>query len=299
MEGYYAFQYSSFFLKKCKRNIHLVSQDTIQEKIQYHDTIKKDKFYKGVGEEVITVKSEREIQLMHEAGKLLALCHKEIRKMIKPGITTLEIDQFVEEFLAKHGATPEQKGYRGYPYATCASINDEICHGFPRKTPLKDGDIVTIDMVVNLNGALADSAWTYAVGEISDTAKKLLEVTETALYKGIEQAVVGNRLGDIGHAIQSYVEPLGFSVVRDFTGHGIGPTIHEDPQVLHFGNPGKGLRLREGMVITIEPMINEGTWHAKMDDNGWTARTVDGKLSAQYEHTIAITKDGPLILTAQ
>jgi methionyl aminopeptidase len=192
---------------------------------------------------MITLKSEREIAMMHEAGKLLASCHKEIRKIIQPGITTLDIDSFVEDYLKKNGATPEQKGYMGYKYATCASVNDEICHGFPRKTPLKDGDIVTIDMVVNLEGALADSAWTYAVGNISEKAKRLLDVTRKGLYKGIRKAVAGNRIGDIGHAIQSYVEAEGFSVVRDFTGHGIGPTIHEDPQVPHFGPPGKGPRL--------------------------------------------------------
>lgn len=248
---------------------------------------------------MITLKSAREIAQMHEAGKLLAKCHQEIKKMIDVGITTLEIDRFVEKFLKEHGATPEQKGYRGYKYATCASINDEICHGFPRKKPLKNGDIVTIDMVVNLNGALADSAWTYAVGEISEEAKRLMEVTYNSLYKAIEVAKVGNRLGDIGHAIQSYVEGEGFSVVRDFTGHGIGPSIHEEPQILHYGTPGKGLRLKEGMVITIEPMVNEGSWQCKMDANGWTARTIDKKLSAQYEHTIAITKDGPIILTEQ
>jgi methionyl aminopeptidase len=248
---------------------------------------------------MITLKSEREIQLMHEAGKILASCHKEIASMIKPGVTTLEIDQFVEDYLKKHGATPEQKGYHGFPYATCASVNDEICHGFPSEKPLKEGDIVTIDMVVNLNGFLADSAWTYAVGKISEQAQKLLTVTENALYKGIEQAVAGNRLGDIGHAIQSYAEAENFSVVRDFTGHGIGKSMHEDPTVLHYGKPGKGMRLKEGMVITIEPMLNVGTWKSKMDPNGWTARTADGKLSAQYEHTIAITKDGPFILTQQ
>jgi methionyl aminopeptidase len=248
---------------------------------------------------MIILKTEREIQLMHEAGKLLAACHKEIAKMMKPGITTMEIDEFVETFLRKHGATPEQKGYKGYRYATCASINDEICHGFPRKEPLKNGDIVTIDFVVNLRGALADSAWTYLVGEVTEEVQKLLDVTKTALYKGIEQAVAGNRIGDIGHAIQTYVEEHGFSVVRDFTGHGIGRTIHEDPFIPHFGNPGKGLRLKEGMVITIEPMVNIGTCQSKMDENGWTARTIDGSLSAQYEHTIAITKNGPLILTEQ
>lgn len=246
---------------------------------------------------MIILKSEREISRMHEAGKLLASCHKEVSKLLKPGVTTLEIDSFVDKYLADHGAVPEQKGYKGYEFATCASINDEICHGFPRNQPLKDGDIVTIDFVVNVNGALADSAWTHAVGNVSDGALKLMDVTKTAMYKGIEQAVIGNRLGDIGHAIQEYAEGESFSVVRDFTGHGIGPNMHEEPTVLHYGMPGKGLRLREGMVITIEPMVNEGTWYSKMDDNGWTARTVDGKLSAQYEHTVAITKDGPLILT--
>lgn len=248
---------------------------------------------------MITLKSEREIELMHEAGKLLAETHRKIAKMIKPGITTLEIDAFVERFLAENGATPEQKGYHGFPFATCASVNDEICHGFPSTKALKEGDIVTIDMVVNLNGGLADSAWTYAVGEVSEKTAHLLEVTKNALYKGIEQAIPGNRLGDIGHAIQSYVEGEKYSVVRDFTGHGIGKTMHEDPTVLHYGKPGKGMRLKEGMVITIEPMVNEGTWHMKMDRNDWTARTTDGKRSAQYEHTLVIKKDGAFILTDQ
>ncbi len=248
---------------------------------------------------MIVLKSQREIEKMHEAGKVLASVHKELAKLIRPGITTWEIEEFVDDYLKKHGATPEQKGYKGYEYTTCASINDEICHGFPRKKPLKEGDIVTIDMVVNLDGALADSAWTYAVGKVSEENARLMEVTKEALYKGIEQAVVGNRIGDIGHAIQTYVEGEGFSVVRDFIGHGIGSTIHEKPDVPHFGLPGKGPRIKEGMVFTIEPMVNAGTYHSKMDGNGWTARTVDGKNSAQYEHTIAITKDGPLILTSQ
>ncbi|GAB6178782.1 type I methionyl aminopeptidase [Desulfotomaculum defluvii] len=248
---------------------------------------------------MISIKSQKQIQLMHEAGKLLASCHKEIAKIIRVGLTTREIDLFVEKYLSKHGATPEQKGYRGYPYATCASVNDEICHGFPTDRPLMDGDIVTIDMVVNLKGALADSAWSYSVGNISNTAKHLLAVTKESLYIGINQAVVGNRIGDIGYAIQKYVEAEGFSVVRDFTGHGIGRSLHEEPQVPHYGRQGRGTRLQEGMVITIEPMVNVGTWRCKVDANGWTARTVDGKLSAQYEHTLAITKDGPIILTEQ
>ncbi len=248
---------------------------------------------------MIVLKSQREIDAMKKAGEILAACHKEIAKLIKPGVTTWEIDQFVEEFLNKHHATPEQKGYKGYEYATCASINDEICHGFPRKEALKDGDIVTIDMVVNYNGALADSAWSYAVGQVSDKTAHLLKVTKEALYRGIEQAVAGNRIGDIGHAIQKYVEGEGLSVVRDFIGHGIGAVIHEKPDVPHYGLPGKGTRIKEGMVFTIEPMVNIGMHYTKMDDNGWTARTVDGTYSAQYEHTVAITKDGPLILTDQ
>ncbi|QJX60845.1 type I methionyl aminopeptidase [Niallia circulans] len=248
---------------------------------------------------MIVLKSKREIEQMKKAGEILVGCHKMIAKMIKPGITTLEIDQKVEAYLAEIGATPEQKGYRDYPYATCASINDEICHGFPRNEPLKKGDIVTIDMVVNYNGALADSAWTYAVGEVSAELQKLMDVTKKALYIGIEQAKVGNRIGDIGFAIQQYVEEHGFSVVRDFIGHGIGKVIHEKPEVPHFGLAGKGPRIKEGMVFTIEPMVNMGDYKMKMDNNGWTARTIDGKHSAQYEHTIAITKEGPVILTDQ
>ena len=248
---------------------------------------------------MIQRKSTREIKLMEEAGKLLADIHKEIAKMIKPGVTTMEIDQFAEKYMRDHGAVPEQIGYNGYEYATCASINDEICHGFPRPDKLNDGDIVTIDMVVNLNGFLADSAWTYEVGEVDPAGKRLMDVTKKSLYLGIEQAQVGNRIGDIGHAIQQYAEAEGFSVVREFTGHGIGPTMHESPNIPHYGLPGKGVRLKEGMAITIEPMLNEGVWQSKMDDNGWTARTIDGKRSAQFEHTLIITKDGPLILTKQ
>lgn len=248
---------------------------------------------------MIVLKSQREIDMMKKAGDLLASVHKEIAKMIKPGITTWEIEEFVDAYLKKHGATAEQKGYKGYEYATCASVNDEICHGFPRKEPLNEGDIVTIDMVVNLNGALADSAWSYAVGKVSEETTRLLEVTKEALYKGIEQAQIGNRIGDIGHAIQTYIEGEGFSVVRDFIGHGIGASIHEKPDVPHFGLPGKGARIKEGMVFTIEPMVNVGKYNMKMDNNGWTARTIDGKKSAQYEHTIAITKNGPVILTDQ
>lgn len=248
---------------------------------------------------MIDIKTEKEIGYMAAAGKILASCHKEIRKLIKPGITTMEIDRFAEKYMRDHGATPEQKGYEGFPYATCASVNDEVCHGFPNNKPLKEGDIVTIDMVVNLNGWLADSAWSYAVGKISKKAENLMKVTKECLYKGIDKAVIGNRLGDVGYAIQSYAESLGYSVVRDFTGHGIGRVMHDDIAVPHYGKPGRGLRLQEGMVITIEPMIDIGTYEVTIDKNDWTARTADGSLSAQYEHTLAITKDGPRILTDQ
>lgn len=248
---------------------------------------------------MIILKTPEQIEKMAKAGKILASVHEELAKIIKPGITTNEIDKFVEEYLVERGAYPEQKGYQGYPFAVCASVNDEICHGFPRDEKLKDGDIVTIDMVVNLDGWLADSAWSYAVGDISEENQRLLDTTKKALYLGIEQAKVGNRLGDIGHAIQSFVEEKGYSVVKDFVGHGIGKDMHEDPQVLHYGKPGRGQRLMEGMVITIEPMVNIGDYKMKIVDNDWTAKTIDGSWSAQYEHTLAITKDGPVILTEQ
>lgn len=248
---------------------------------------------------MITLKSKREIDAMDESGTLLANMHIALRDFIKPGITSWDIEEFCHKFIVDNGAIPEQIGFEGYEYATCVSINDEICHGFPRKEKLKDGDLIKVDTVINLKGALSDSCWSYVVGKSTPELDKLMEVTRTALYKGIEQAQVGNRIGDIGHAIQSYVEPQGFSVVREFIGHGVGPTLHEAPSVPHYGDPGKGLRLKEGMVITIEPMINTGTWKSKMDDNGWTARTQDGGISCQFEHTLAITKDGPRILTSQ
>lgn len=248
---------------------------------------------------MIIIKTKEQIAKMQAAGDILAACHREIAKMIRPGVTSETIDRFAEKFMREHGATPEQKGYNGYPYATCASINDVICHGFPKPVELKDGDIVTIDMVVNLDGWLADSAWTYAVGQISPEADHLMRVTKESMYKGIEQSVIGNRLGDIANAIQTYAEAEGLSVVREFIGHGIGQKMHEEPQVLHYGPAGRGTRLKEGMVFTIEPMLNIGDWRSKLDSDGWTARTRDGSLSAQYEHTIAITADGPLILTKQ
>lgn len=248
---------------------------------------------------MITLKSPREIEMMGESGRLLASVHEALRAFIKPGITSWDIEVFVRDMIEKNGGIAAQIGYEGYKYATCCSINDEICHGFPRKQVLKSGDLIKVDMCIDLKGAMSDSCWAYVVGESTPEIDKLMAVTKHALYLGIEQAQVGNRIGDIGHAIQTYVEGEGFSVVRDFIGHGIGPTIHEGPPVPHYGQPGKGTRLKEGMVITIEPMVNTGTWKMKMEDNGWTAVTADGGLSCQYEHTIAITSDGPKILTLQ
>lgn len=249
--------------------------------------------------QTIKIKTPEQIEKMRRAGALLASCHREIAKIIKPGISTWEINEFVEHFLAEHKATPEQKGYMGYEYATCASINDEVCHGFPRKSKLLNGDIVTIDMVVNLDGWLADSAWSYAVGNISPDAQRLLDLTKESLYRGIEKAQIGNRIGDISNAIQTFAESQGLSVVRPFIGHGIGRRMHEAPEVPHFGLAGKGPIIREGMTFTIEPMLNLGKHHVHVLSDGWTAKTVDGSLSAQYEHTIAITANGPIILTDQ
>lgn len=248
---------------------------------------------------MITLKSAREIETMHESGKLLASIHIQLRDFIKPGITTLAIDKFVQDKIESAGAVAAQIGYNGYEFATCISVNDEICHGFPSERVLKSGDLVKVDFCIDLNGGLSDSCWSYAVGELSAEHQQLMEDTHEAMLRGIEQAVIGNRIGDIGHAIQTFAEAKGYGVVRDFIGHGLGPTIHEEPAVPHYGKAGKGLRLKEGMTITIEPMITTGTWQMNMDSNAWTARTRDGSFCAQYEHTLAITKDGPLLLTNQ
>lgn len=248
---------------------------------------------------MITLKSPREIDMMAESGEVLASVHRALRTFIKPGVTSADIEKFVKNFIESHNAIPAQIGFEGYKYATCCSVNDEICHGFPRNKALKSGDLIKVDMCVEYKGAMSDSCWAYVVGESTPEIDHLMEVTKKAMYLGIEQAQIGNRIGDIGHAIQTYVESENLAVVRDFIGHGIGPTIHEDPAVPHYGDAGKGLRLREGMVITVEPMVNTGTWRMKMDPNGWTAYTLDGGLSCQFEHTLAITKNGPRILTSQ
>lgn len=247
---------------------------------------------------MITIKTDAQIAGMKRSGEVLAKTHLAIQRVLRPGLTTLQLDKFAEEFMHFKNAIPMQKGYEGFPYALCTSVNDEICHGFPNERPLAEGDILSIDNVVSYEGFLSDSCWSYAIGELSEIDKKLMEVTHKALFLGIEAAVVGNRVVDIGRAIQPYVEGEGFSVVRHFVGHGIGDEMHEDPQVPHYVTRERA-RLRENMVITVEPMVNIGTWDIKMDDNGWTARTKDGKKSCQFEHTFAIRKDGPEILTDQ
>lgn len=228
---------------------------------------------------------------------MVAECHAALAERIQPGVSTRELDRLVEQILKEKGATPSFKGYRGFQYATCVSVNDVVCHGFPGSRRLKSGDVVTVDIGAYFKGYHGDSAWSYAVGEVSPEVRRLMEVTHEALMAGIAAAQPGNRMGDIGHAIQSLAEAHGYGVVRDFIGHGVGQDLHEPPEVPHFGTPGTGITLRPGMTIAIEPMITMGDWQVKIDDDGWTARTVDGSVCVQYEHTIAITENGPVILT--
>ncbi len=244
------------------------------------------------------LKTREEIGYMREAGRILQSCHQHIKQYMVSGMTTAEINERVEIFLADHGATPEQKGYKGYPYATCASVNEVVCHGFPGSQALASGDVVTIDMVVNKDGWLADSAWTYAIDEPSRSIRRLMKRTEKALYKAIAQAVPGNTLGDIGSAIERTARLYRYGIVKPLIGHGIGQYIHEPPNVLPYGKRKTGMMLTEGMVITIEPIFTKGSSGAVVwDDDGWTVRTLDESWGVQYEHTVAITKDGPLILT--
>ncbi|GAX89299.1 type I methionyl aminopeptidase [Effusibacillus lacus] len=246
---------------------------------------------------MIVCKSKTELDLMREAGRIVALTHQELAKAIRPGITTQELDRIAEEFIRSHGAVPSFKGYHGYPASICASVNEELVHGIPGPRTLKDGDIISIDIGAYIHGFHGDSAWTYPVGTISDEAAKLLQVTEESLFKGIEQAIEGNRLSDIGHAVQKHVEAAGFSVVRDYVGHGIGSQMHEDPQIPNYGPPNKGPRLKVGMTLAIEPMVNVGTYHCKTLPDNWTVVTADQSLAAHFEHTVAITENGPEILT--
>lgn len=280
---------------------------------------------------MITIKSQREIDAMSRAGEVLSGIHIGLRDIIKPGVDMWDVEEYVRKICKENNVLPLQIGVDGelmdYPYATCCGLNDEVAHAFPRHYELKEGDLLKVDMVLsepldkavvdvsklNFNdvkamkkitqtyrGGVADSCWAYAVGQVSEEVQNLMDVTKECLYRGIEQAVVGNRIGDIGAAIQEYAEGLGYGVVRDLVGHGVGPTMHEEPMVPHYGTKGRGLRLREGMVLTIEPMINTGTWEIDTDmKTGWAHKTLDGGLSCQYEHQFVITKDGPLILTSQ
>ncbi|MGL5692491.1 MAG: type I methionyl aminopeptidase [Peptostreptococcaceae bacterium] len=246
---------------------------------------------------MIIIKSQKEIELMREAGKIVAETHELLKEAITPGISTLELDKIAEENIKKYNAIPSFKGYGGFPGSICASINDQVVHGIPGNHIVKDGDIISIDIGACYKGYHADAAQTHGVGIISEENRKLIEVTKESFYEGIKFAKLGYRLSDISHEIQAHVEKHGFSVVRDLVGHGVGTNLHEDPQVPNYGPPGKGPKLREGMVIAIEPMINAGRYHVKTLSDGWTIVTTDGKNSAHYEHTIAITKDEPLILT--
>jgi methionyl aminopeptidase len=246
---------------------------------------------------MIILKSQKELLLMREAGRLVAEAQALIEKHLRPGITTSELDELLPPFLRKKKAQALFLGYHGFPAHICTSINEEVVHGIPGKRKLSNGDIISVDIGIRLNGYCGDHAVTYPVGEVSNQAKELLKVTEEALYRGIEKAVIGNRLSDISHAIQSYVEGKGFSVVRDYVGHGIGQEMHEDPPVPHFGPPGRGPRLKEGMVLAIEPMVNVGDFRVKVKEDNWTVVTLDGSLSTQFEHTVAITRRGPWILT--
>ena len=247
---------------------------------------------------MITIKDEREIELMKKAGMLVSKTHQYLKEYIKPGITTKELDKLAENFIRKNGGTPTQIGYEGYPCATCISVNDTVVHGVPTNYKLKNGDVVTIDMVIGYKGYQGDSAWTYAVGEVSDDKKYLMEHTEKALYEGINKVKPGNRIGDISNAVETYARSHNLGIVKELTGHGIGTDMHEDPDVPNYGQKGIGPRLKEGMVICIEPMLNFG---GKDDiyilDDEWTVNTLDGNPAAHYEHTVLVTKDGYEILT--
>lgn len=246
---------------------------------------------------MIIIKNDVEIEYMRNAGRLVGETLARLEKIIKPGMTTAEIDKIAEEFIVKHNAKPSFKGYHGFPASICASVNEEVVHGFPSGRVLQEGDIISIDCGAILNGYQGDAARTVPVGKVSAEAEKLIQVTRESFFKAVEKAQVGNRLTDISAAVQNYVESFGFSVVRDFVGHGIGRDMHEDPEVPNFGRPGRGPKLVHGMVLAIEPMVNIGRYDVEVQANDWTVVTADGSLSAHYENTVAILKNGPEILT--
>lgn len=246
---------------------------------------------------MISIKSEKEIELMRKAGYLVSLTHQYLKPFVKAGITTKELDNLAEKFIKEHDGIPSCKGYEGFPCALCVSVNDEVVHGIPSNRKLQNGDIVTIDMVIGYKGYQGDAAWTYAVGEIDEEKKYLMEHTEQALYEGIKEVKPGAHIGDISHAVEVYATEHNLGVVRELCGHGIGTDMHEDPEVPNFGKPGVGPRLKEGMVICIEPMLNAGSRNVALLDDDWTVVTLDGKPAAHYEHTVLVTKDGYEILT--
>jgi methionyl aminopeptidase len=248
---------------------------------------------------VIVCKSPAEIEKMRAASQLVAQILDELAAMVEPGVSTAELDAAAEQRVRAAGAEPAFKGYRGYPATLCASTNEQVIHGIPHRAPLKAGDIISLDMGVKLAGYFGDSAVTVPVGAVSEDVTRLLRVTQEALERGIAQVRVGGRISDIGHAIQKHVEASGFSVVREFVGHGIGASLHEEPQIANYGEPGRGPRLAEGMTLAIEPMVNMGKPAVKVLPDGWTAVTKDGSLSAHFEHTVAVTKNGPDVLTAR
>lgn len=246
---------------------------------------------------MINIKNDMEIQYMRDAGKVVSGVLALIEQVVKPGITTEDLDKLADEFIIKQGAKPSFKGYCGFPASICTSVNNEVVHGIPTNRSLLEGDIISIDCGAVLNGYHGDAARTFPVGKVSDEAARLIEVTKNSFFKGASKAVVGNRLSDISAAIQCYAQENGYSVVRDFVGHGIGTSMHEDPEVPNYGTPSKGPKLVHGMVLAIEPMINMGKHYVKVESNKWTVVTRDGSLSAHYENTVAILKQGPEILT--
>ena len=247
---------------------------------------------------MIIYKSEEEIKLLRVAGKIVALTHEYLKPYIKPGISTKELDTLAEKFILSQGATCSFKGYQGFPGAICASVNDVLVHGIPSEDViLKDGDVITLDIGACYKGYHGDSAWTYAVGEVSEEAKRLMEVSEKSLYIGLEQVKPGNRISDIGHAIQLYLESNGYGVPRDYTGHGVGKDIHEDPIIPNYGVANRGPKIAKGMVFAIEPMVTLGEYYTRTLFDDWTVKTIDGKITAHYEHTVAVTDDGYEILT--
>ena len=249
---------------------------------------------------MIELKSAREIGLMRAGGHILADVVDHLRETVKPGLSTLEIDEDVEAFIRSRGALPAFKGYRGFPATVCISINDEVVHGIPSAhRRIKEGDIVGLDLGCIVEGYYADCAFTLAIGDIPSKVQQLLDITRESLDAAIAECRAGRRLSDVSHAVQAHVERHGFSVVRAFVGHGIGRALHEDPQIPNFGDPGRGPQLRPGMVLAIEPMVTMGSWEVKVLDDGWTAVTRDGSLAAHFEHTIAVTDDGPEVLTSR